>query len=404
MQIGLYDKRIWGGNKLSVALTVVFIGISVFALELQAKKGTKNPVYTVANFEVWGEARNAVAAKKAALEDGKRVALSLLLKRLTLFDPQVQLPSPDTKTVSKLITSLSVRDERNSNTEYLAKLDFQFSEKGVKELLRSARIPYFERQASMVTVIPIVDKSLGVAVPGAGPQKPQITEKEWRESWQTLDLAHGITPLQVGERLPVVDASVLAALVKGESQAFQGLREAYKGKLVAIALLSSSQSPKKLKLTIAGFDTLGELHYKRDHIVSGGDVLQAADLAAEVAFGMFEARWKLLKIRPRVAAQEMLPWNTKMQADAPLSGWESESQGSRVEMQVQFSGLRHWQSIRQRLSDVTGLDDLNIDQLSARGARVSCLYPGGVRALQAELASRNLRLELDGEVWKLRDG
>ena len=73
-------------------------------------------------------------------------------------------------------------------------------------------------------------------------------------------------------------------------------------------------------------------------------------------------------------------------------------------MQVQFAGLRHWQSIRQRLSDIDGIDQLNIDQLSARGARISCIFAGELRALQGELAAKNLFLEQAGGIWTLRDG
>ena len=274
-----------------------------------------NPVYTVANFEVWGEARDAVAAKRAALNDGRAVALSLLMRRVTLFDARVRLPTPDAATVSQLITSLSVRNEKNSKSEYLAKLDFQFSEQGVKKLLRAAKIPYFDRQAPKIKLVPIVDASL---LGGDGASKTHtLTEKSWTESWQTLDLAHGMTPIEIAARLPVIDNAELAALIKSDGQALTGLWDAYGKKPVVVALISAGGSANKIRLSVIGFDAVGEIHYVRDHILAEGSLLQTADFAAEVAYTMLEARWKITKMRPRVAVREVLPWQTESACGCP---------------------------------------------------------------------------------------
>ena len=150
---------------------------SIAHLKAQANKRTKNPVYTVSNFEVWAEAKDAVAAKRAALSDGRSVALSLLLKRLTLFSSYDHLPKLDDKALSKIITSLSVQNEKNSTTEYLATMDFKFSAKGVKTLLRKNQIPFWDRQAKEVLIIPVVDAGL-LEVP-AGKTKPIMSQAEW---------------------------------------------------------------------------------------------------------------------------------------------------------------------------------------------------------------------------------
>ena len=167
----------------------------------------------------------------------------------------------------------------------------------------------------------------------------------------------------------------LSRLIRGEGQALTGLYQAYGKPNVVIALLSSAQSRNKLRLTLVGRDGVGDILYKRDFLISGGDVLQAADLAAEVALGMFEQRLKLLNIKTqRVAVKkpvEVLPWQTDLQEAPPVEGWQGEVGGARITMRVQFSGLRHWQQIRRKLADVPGLEDINIERLSARGAEVT---------------------------------
>lgn len=396
-----YHHALCVGTVLSITLLIS----SFFATSLsaQSNKQPDNPVYTVSNFEVWAEAKDAVAAKRAALADGREVALSLLLKRLTLYSSYQSLPKVDEKALSKLITSLSVQNERNSATEYLATMDFKFSSKGVKALLRQHNIPFLDRQGDQVLIVPVVDAGL-LEVP-SGKSKPLLTQDEWVSSWNTLDLSHALVPLKVTERLALIDDAVLSALIRGDSKAKEGLKTAYQGKAVVIALLSTAQSKNKLRLTLVGFDGIGEISYKRDHLIPDGSLIGAADIAAEVALGLFEQRLKLLRVSPQVARKaapvEVLPWQTKTQEDAPVAGWQGDVGGARVLMHVKFSGLRHWQSIRKRLAAIDGVEELNIEKLSARGADVSCLYPGGAEAFARQVALAGMNLQPNGDKWLL---
>ena len=255
-------------------------------------------------------------------------------------------------------------------------------------------------------MVPVVDKSL-LTPTGAG-NKPAMSQKDWETSWSTLDLSHGLVPLRLAKRAGALDDAVLIGLIRGEQAALDGLYSSYKGKHVVVALISSAQSTNKLRLTLVGRDGVGDIIYKRDHVVTKGNLLQAADLAAEVAQGMFEQRLKILSLRPlEIAVKkpvEVLPWQTDLQEAAPVTGWQGEVGGARIAMRVEFSGLGAWQRIRRRLSDVPGLDDLNIEKLSARAADVSCQYPGGVEALSRQLAALGMRLEPDAGGWVLRDG
>lgn len=388
----------------------ILAGVIIF---LMAGAGTKvlaqqgrtdnDRLFVVSNFEVWAEAKNAVAAKKAAIEDGKVVALSQLLKRLTLYGSYKSLPQPKSDEISRMVTSLSVQNERNSSTEYLANMGFKFSSDAVKKLLQQNGIPYWDRQGKELTVVPIVDGSLLESLPGQ--KKSIMSLKEWASSWETLDLSHALVPVKLGERLAVIDDAVLNALIRNEPVALEGLYKAYGGKPVVVALLSSAQEKNKIRLTVVGRDSIGEIAYKRDHVLTGSRYIDAADLAAEVALGMFEQRLKLVKIRGSVVARrepvEVLPWKTKTQPDAPLAGWQSEVGERRIVMHVNFSGLQHWQSIRQRLSQIHGMEELTIEKLSARGADISCLFPGGAEALGREVASLGMSMQADGEGWVL---
>ncbi len=395
-------KIVRPGWVLAGVITFLMSGAGSIVLAQQGR-ADNDTLFVVSNFEVWAEAKNAVAAKKAAIEDGKVVALSQLLKRLTLYSSYKSLPEPTSEEISRMVTSLSVQNERNSSTEYLANMGFKFSSDAVKKLLQQNGIPYWDRQGEELTVVPIVDGSLLESLPGQ--KKSIMSTKEWASSWETLDLQHALVPVKLGERLAVIDDAVLNALIRSEPVALEGLYKAYGGKPVVVALLSSAQEKSKIRLTVIGRDSIGEIAYKRDHVLTGSRYIDAADLAAEVALGMFEQRLKLVKVRGSVVARrepvEVLPWKTKTQADAPIVGWQSEVGERRIVMHVDFSGLQHWQSIRQRLSQIHGMEELTIEKLSARGADISCLFPGGAEALGREVASLGMSMQPDGDGWVL---
>jgi hypothetical protein len=60
---------------------------------------------------------------------------------------------------------------------------------------------------------------------------------------------------------------------------------------------------------------------------------------------------------------------------------------------VEFSGLSHWQDIRGRLMNVRGLQALEVNALSARGASVTFDYAGTLGQLQSELSQLGIVFE-----------
>jgi hypothetical protein len=52
--------------------------------------------------------------------------------------------------------------------------------------------------------------------------------------------------------------------------------------------------------------------------------------------------------------------------------------------------MGEWQQISQRLSATPGVSNMEVEGLSARGARMSLVYPGGAEALARALSSQGL--------------
>ena len=64
-----------------------------------------------------------------------------------------------------------------------------------------------------------------------------------------------------------------------------------------MAVVEPDMTAKKLTVTLAGQDAVGPLLLKRTYRISNGDLDYASELAAVVALGVLEGRWKAVKSR-----------------------------------------------------------------------------------------------------------
>ena len=110
-------------------------------------------IFTVANVPVDATAANASAARDQARADGERRAYAILIGRLTLDADRGRLPPPTEALLNDLIAGFEVASERASGVRYLAKYTFHFRPDAVRELLRSAGIPFGESPSKPLVVL-----------------------------------------------------------------------------------------------------------------------------------------------------------------------------------------------------------------------------------------------------------
>jgi hypothetical protein len=166
-----------------------------------------------------------------------------------------------------------------------------------------------------------------------------------------------------------------------------------------LAIFETDLSAKKVLVTLTGQDAVGPFVLKRTYRVSDGDLGYTSELAAVVALGVLEGRWKSVKSHASEGgAQAALPpaapsWS----AAAPAS-----SSGEAVAFVAEFNSLAQWNDIRTQLLDTPGVDDLNISTMSARSADVALRFPGGAHGLANAVGGRGLSLLNSGAGWVLR--
>jgi hypothetical protein len=352
------------------------LGALLAAVALLAPAGAlraapNDKVYTVGNYPVDARAANAVAAKEKALADGQQAAFRSLLKRVVPVTDHDRLKRLASLKSSDFFEGVSVRSERNSSTRYIASLDFSFRADSVRAVLRQEGIPFVEEQAGQLIVVPIVRDAQGNVDTGK-------TGRQWTSIWKTLDLGHTLAPAELQTLKPEVDADTLKDLAGGRGGQ-RTLAEAYGKPYVLVAIAEPDAGAKRLNVTLAGVDAVGPLSLRRSYRVYDGDTAYAMELAAVVAQGVLEGRWKAHRL-----------------------GTGAAGGGTPVALQARYASLGEWRDMRRQLLDLPGVADLRIEAESAQGATLSLRFPGGSNAFAAAVAGRGLALESWGGGLVLR--
>jgi hypothetical protein len=348
-------------------------------------------VYTVGNYPVSATDKNAVAAKDKALADGQKAAFRSLLKRIVPVTAYKQLSRLNGIKAADLVSGVSVRSERNSSTEYLASLDFAFQADAVKAALSREGIAFVDRQAEPVTVVTVMRTG--------NPPDTKPDTSTWHNTWKDLDLQHTLTPVTLEALKPEIHNDTVNMLLSGDDNGMRILAGEYKSDRVVLAIVEPDLPAKKMSVTLAGQDAVGPLLLKRDYKISDGDFGYASELAAVVALGVLEGRWKAINTH---AALAPAAYSAPLEAPPPWAAGGTPASGERVRVAVEFTSLAQWNEIRTQLLDTPGVEALDVATVSAQNADIALNYPGGLQALANALGGRGLTMTEAGAGWVLR--
>ncbi len=364
-------KRVLGRT-----LLIAVIAGGAIGLDCERARADQPGAFTVANYPVDAQAKNAVVAKKMAIEAGQQSAFRSMLKRIVPVSVYSRLGRVKAENAANYISGMSVRSEQNSSTEYLANLDFVFNADATRSLLRREGIPFIDEPAAPTTLVPVYYASSKVA--------PLTRLGAWGATWQGLDLKNTITPLKLSALQSSVHGDTLKMLEDGDTSALRLVSGEYGTGPVVMAFAWRDNAAKRFHVTLVGRDSVGPLVLKRSYRMSDGDVAYAMEFAAVVSLGILEGRWKATRVNSRGGV-------------ALLSG-----PGVPVSVQVVFQNPGQWYQIQQRLTTIEGVQDFRVVGVSARSADVALTFPGGGNQLANVLAREGLTLRSDGGVWVLR--
>lgn len=365
-----------GTRRAGFALVAILL-----ALAAPPARGAES-LYDVGKISVDTTAANAVAARSIGMAEAEMRAVKTVLERLVPANGQEQLPELTREIVEGLIAGVSIRSEQNSTTRYIATLDVSVSEPGLKQWLQENGIPYSEARAPAISILP-------VAISGDSVKD----DAAWRAAWEGLDVAHSITPATILRARPELSLETVKGVLAGDSRALEALQADYGFGPLVIAIGESSGG--KFVTRLAGNDGVGAINFGRTDTVSGNAEVIRREAAA-TAFAIIENRWKTSQSGEQPATE--VKFGEGAQEEVPSGGEAPVGEVPRnVVAVVEFQGLKDWQDIRGRLMNVAGIQALEVNSLSARGASITFDYAGSLDRLQAAL-------DQSGFVFDERDG
>ena len=351
---------------------------------------SQDKVFTIGNYPLEARAADAVTAKDRAIADGQQAAFRSLLKRLVPVTAYRRLDALRETRAADLIDGFAVRSERNSSTEYIASYDFSFQPDGVRRLLDQAGIPYVDRQAEPLALVPVY------RAPGTGAQEAFSEARgsdAWMYAWKALDLANTITPVTLKPAKNDVRPDVVNAVASGDISATRAFAGDYQAGTIVLALLEPDPGSRHVRVTLAGQDSAGPFKLVRSYRLQGTDLTYTAELAAVISLAVIEGRWKFTNASGGGSYSAGVSSGGGMTAFA--------GQGDALRIAVEFSGMGEWQVISRQLAQTPNVADLEVEGLSARGARVALKYPGGPERLANVLTEHGLTLRSAGGGWVL---
>ncbi len=386
----------WAPKALLAAVTLAASALAALAASKEDK------VFTVGNYPIEARAADAVTAKDRAIADGQQAAFRSLLRRIVPVTAYNRLSRMRAVKAATLVDGFSVRSERNSSTEYIASYDFIFQAEAVRRLLDRENIPFLDRQAPQVTLLPIYRAP-------ADPGTPEIYtdtrgSDSWLYAWKGLDLANSLTPLTLASLKQEVHPDAIKAALEGDLAAVRTIAKEYQSDSMLVAILEPDLNQKKVRVTLAGRDAVAPFVLKRTYRLDGPDLTYTAELAAVIAMGVLEGRWKAINVRggDRVVLSAGGGSPSDITRPQPIvRPGEAVSADGAMKISVEFRNMGEWQQISRRLSETPEISELDVEGLSSRGARITLRYPSGPQNLAVTLAQQGLILRSADQGWVL---
>jgi Uncharacterized protein conserved in bacteria (DUF2066) len=354
--------EVWAGALVLLAC--------LYLANLPAMAQGAGSLYEVAKISVDATAADAVAAREIGMAEAQLRAIKTVLRRVAPAGAEEQLPELSQEDVEGLVNGVSIRNEQNSTTRYIATLDVSVNEQGLKQLLQEHGIPFSEERAPSISILPIVT--------GGGAVK---SDEAWRQAWEDLDLAHSMTPATILRPRPELGLDTVKAVLDGDAQALESLQTEYDYAPLVIAVGEAVGGQFVTRL--AGADGVGAINYGQSEKFSGSPKAAQREAAA-MAFAVIENRWKVANSGDQPTTEVRYEEG----GERPRAGGETPPKTEvprNVVALVEFQGLKDWQEIRGRLMNVAGIQGLEVNSLSARGASITFDYAGSLGRLQKEL-------------------
>ena len=370
----------WSANhraRWAAVFVVLVSGVLVLGAA-SAPVRAEEPDSFAATVAVDATADTVAKARDMARTDGQRRALAMIAERLAGGTVPAKPPKLDDKTITDLVLSFEVANERMSAVRYAADYTFHFRPEETRRVLQKAGVAAADQPGEPVTLIPVYES------PGQSGAQLLLWEDSnpWRQAWDEQPPASGPLRLVV----PLGDAGDIAAIDADEARAGDA------GGLAAIARRNG------------GEDAIVALAAMRGP--PGRPTGLEATLRRYRAGRPVDSRVEKLTANPGETESELLRRAVAAIVSGIGSGWKNEAiagydQEGSLTAVLSITGLDDWVRARERLGSVPAIRKLALVALSRQEATIEIGYGGNIEQLTASLAEISLDLVRGDKLWRL---
>jgi len=344
---------------------VLGLALLIFATGTPARAAD---VFTVTGVSIDATAETATLARNAAVGEGQRQALEILLRRLALQSDWSFLPTVDVAMAESMVRSFQVADEKRSATRYLATLSVKFQPAAVRNVFTARSIPFSESRERTAVIVPVLTDANGDRLWDEG--------NAWTAAWAGTDLDNILTPMvmPLGDIGDMTTLSVEQAL-GGDRPALSNLATRYGADRVMVAHAQTGDTPASLRVRVVTYP--------------------AGDGSAKTWSGSEASAASLQTAAYRLAGRFV---------DATQAEWKREStvrfsERAVLSASVAYESIGEWQTIRNRLGQIPLIQNMTIVAVSTEGAQVELDYVGSVDTLELNMAQKSLSLNSVEGYW-----
>ncbi len=408
-------------KRLTAAL--VFAAISI-AAAFSPALAIGDDVFVVPRVTVQAQAGSATAAKAAAQRIGRRKAMDILLRRLTMEEDWTYLPTLAAgepaeafqafdrgvieltdRDLELLESGFEVYNEKSSPTTYRAFITYRFKPEAVRRLLKDARIPYSEAQTRTALVLPVLQTSNGTYL--------WEENNPWMAAWKARPYDNELTPMAppLGDLEDAATISARTALALDQT-ALENMAYRYSVSqvIVAHAVLQQVDGEDRLRVRlINGFRESASLNSIEELSTYGGEPsadyaqgpetneflpAKVGDILAEEWFSQPSGNF------PSLAEQSIdvsiakyaKPWKEKTLID--------HSSLALLTVSAHYRSLSEWTQIRSALLSTPLIGSVQVRSLSRMGSEMLIQAYGDPTKLTVAMEAQGLVLwSEDGDHW-----
>jgi hypothetical protein len=373
MRANILDRR-----RFAMAVAALPVSVSLWSRAALSQAASPPPpsaartaldVYVAESVPVDVTAGSVGEARDRGLIQGRIAGFRRILERIVAREDLAGVPQLNSEQIIEMVRDFSIANERSSAVRYLADLTVRFNPNAIRQLLRSAGVPFTETVSRPLVVVPVMQSG----------GTPSLWGSVWHDTWVRAEPDGGLLPLIVPTG-GTADAVVTAAQALGKNtSALLALAERYQaaGALVVAAEVEGN-GPIAITITEIRADSQ-PVEFSLTHTGAPGQA------APEVLAGA---------VQTAVAAAAD-SWRRRNRVSFGLK--------SQMTALVPVTDLKDWLGIRARLSNVALVDQVDVQAITRDRVQVTIHFAGEAEQLRLAMGQHNLSFTQQNGVWVLED-